>query len=241
MESARAAGDVMSEYDLSIIIPSYLEGENLCCILPRIKKTLSGLKIKFEINVIDTLEPMDNSKNVCLENGVNYFNRGKGNCYGDAVRTGIKFARGKYIVFMDGDGSHTPEFIPELVKHRANFDVVIASRYVEGGFTDNNKILIFMSRAVNFFYVLILQLGCKDASNSFKLYQTEILKALDLYSNNFDIIEEILFKLKRNDRHLRIREVPYTFKQRMFGHTKRNLVFFAFSYLFSLIKLRISK
>lgn len=231
----------MSGCDLSIIIPSYMEDENLRSLLPRLKSVLSTTKMSFEINVIDTMEPMDNSKSVCQVSGVNYCNREIGNYYGDAVRSGISHAQGKYVIFMDGDGSHTPEFIPELVKHKENFDVVIASRYVEGGHTDNSKILIFMSRAVNFFYALILQLGCKDASNSFKLYQAKMLKELNLCSNNFDIVEEILFKLKRNDKGLRIKEVPYTFKQRMFGHTKRNLVVFAFSYLFSLIKLRISK
>lgn len=227
--------------DLSVIIPVYLEEENLCIILPRLKSVLSALKTKFEINVIDTLEPMDNSKAVCQVNGANYFNRENSNYYGDAVRTGIKYARGKFVIFMDGDGSHTPEFIPQLIKYKEDFDVVIASRYIKGGATDNNKTLILLSKIVNFLYALILKLECKDVSNSFKLYRAGMLKKLDLYLNNFDIIEEILFKMKKNNKHLKIKEVPYTFKQRMFGHTKRNLLIFAFSYLFSLLRLKFGK
>lgn len=231
----------MPACDLSVIIPAYMEEENLRFVLPRLKTTLMDLKIDFEINVIDALKSMDNSESVCGVNGVTYLNREKGNYYGDAVRTGIKFAQGKYIIFMDADGSHSPEFIPELLKYKDDFDLVIASRYVEGGVTDNSRILVFLSKIVNVFYSLILNLGCNDVSNSFKLYQAETLKKLDLYLDNFDVIEEMLFKLKKNNKYLRIKEVPYTFKQRMFGHTKRNLVIFAFSYLFSLIKLRISK
>jgi len=227
--------------DLSVIIPAYLEEENLRIILPRLKSVLSGLKVGFEINVIDTLEPMDSSKAVCQVNDANYFNRENSNYYGDAVRTGIKYAQGEFIIFMDADGSHTPEFIPQLIKYKDDYDVVIASRYIEGGVTDNSKTLIFLSKIVNFIYALVLRLGCKDVSNSFKLYPAGMIKKLDLYANNFDIIEEILFKIKKNHKHLRIKEVPFTFKQRMFGHTKRNLLSFSFSYLFSLLRLKFGK
>ncbi len=226
---------------LSVIIPAYLEEENLRIILPRLKAVLSDLRLKFEINVIDTLEPMDNSKAVCQLNGANYLNRENTNYYGDAVRTGIKYAQGEFIIFMDADGSHTPEFIPQLIKYKDDYDVIIASRYIQGGVTDNSKIMILLSKIVNFLYALILKLDCKDVSNSFKLYQAGMIKKVDLYSNNFDIIEEILFKIKKNNKHLRMKEVPYTFKQRMFGHTKRNLLSFAFSYLFSLLRLKFGK
>lgn len=227
--------------DLSVIIPVYLEEENLRIILPRLKSVLAELEVKFEINVIDTLEPMDNSKAVCQANGVNYFNRENNNYYGDAVRAGIKYAQGEVVIFMDGDGSHTPEFIPQLIKYKRDYDVVIASRYIEGGATDNSRTLILLSKIVNFLYALILKLECKDVSNSFKLYQSRMIKKIDLYSNNFDIIEELLFKIKKNNNNLRIKEVPYVFKERMFGHTKRNLLVFAFSYFFSLLKLKFGK
>ncbi len=231
----------MKPCGLSLIIPVYLEEENMRILLPRLQRTLKSLGISFEINVVDTLKPMDNVKNVCLTSGANYINREGADYYGNAVRTGIRHARGEYIIFMDGDGSHTPEFIGELLKFRQDYDVVIASRYIKGGFTDNSKILIFLSRIVNFFYTKVLQLECQDVSNSFKLYRTQMLKELHLSLNNFDIIEEVLYKLKKKYRNLKIKEVPYTFKKRMFGHTKRNLFVYALSYLFSLIKLRWQK
>ena len=57
----------------------------------------------------------------------------------------------------------------------------------------------------------------------------------------FDIVEEILFKLKRLHKKLIIKELPFTFKKRMFGETKRNLVFFILSYIVTLVRLRFSK
>ena len=50
---------------------------------------------------------------------------------GDAVRSGIKNAVGKHTIFMDADGSHTPEFIQNLYKEREGQDIVVASRYIK--------------------------------------------------------------------------------------------------------------
>lgn len=227
---------------LSIVIPSYLEEENLRLILPRINDCLKKIDIDYEILVIDTNESMDGTKVVCknFEN-TKYFNRENGNFYGDAVRTGIEKAQYSKLLFMDADGSHTPEFIEELYKNCHECNVIIASRYVKGGGTDNNKLLIFMSKMVNMIYAIVLNLKCKDVSNSFKIYDTDKIKNIDIYCNNFDIVEEILFKMNKANKGLKIKEIPYIFKERMFGNTKRNLFSFILSYIVTLVKLRFGK
>jgi dolichol-phosphate mannosyltransferase len=231
----------MNDLELSVIIPAYLEEENLRVILPRLSKVLHDLNAPYEVLVIDTMQSMDNTPLVCKENGAVYINRENGNYYGDAVRTGIRRSKGEYILTMDSDGSHPPEFIPKLYEYAKDFDVVIASRYIKGGYTENNKLLILMSLIVNWIYSLVLNIKCKDVSNSFRIYNADLLKGLDLYCNNFDIIEEILFKISRKYDGLKIKEVPFTFKQRMFGKTKRNLISYIFSYAFSLLRLRFGK
>ena len=228
--------------DLCVVIPAYLEEENLRIILPRIGNVLRTMSLEYEILVIDTCEPMDQTPNACAQYlDVKYINRTLGNFYGDAVRTGIREANAHYVLFMDADGSHSPEFIPALFNKRIDHDVVIASRYTKGGGTDNSKALIVMSKILNYIYSIVLNLKCKDVSNSYKLYRGDLLKKLGLRCNNFDIVEELLFKLSRMNRNLRIYEVPYVFKARMFGHTKRNLIAFMFSFAFTLMKLRFGK
>jgi dolichol-phosphate mannosyltransferase len=227
-----------NEIELSIIIPSYLEEENLRIILPRIKSELSSLPFTFEVLVIDTIQNLDNTEKVCAENNISHINREIDNFYGDAVRTGIKHASGKYTIFMDADGSHPPEFIHKLLEYKGNFDVVIASRYIEGGSTDNFKMLILMSLIVNILYSKVLGIKCKDVSNSYKLYLTSDLKDLHLKCANFDIVEEILYKLTKSKNDPRIKEVPFGFKKRMFGQTKRNLFLFTISYMITIVRLR---
>ncbi|MGD0279708.1 MAG: glycosyltransferase [Smithella sp.] len=226
---------------VSIIIPSYLEEENLRIIIPRLVNEMQKSGDNYEILIVDTMCAMDSTEDICKNNNLIYLNRKKGNNYGDAVRTGIENANGEYVIFMDADGSHSPEFIHDLYKYKSDYDVVIASRYIDGGVTDNSRVLIFMSWMVNVIYSMVLNLKCKDVSNSFKLYKGESLKKLHLYCNNFDIVEEILFKLKKINGNLKIKEVPFSFKKRMFGETKRNLFLFMISYIFTLLKLRFGK
>ncbi len=230
----------MAILDLSVIIPSYLEEENLRLILPRLAAVLNTLDVSHEILVVDRTHAYDATEEVCRLSGARYVNRAPSDAYGDAVRTGLSQSLGSTLIFMDADGSHAPEFVPQLFAAKAGSDVVIASRYVAGGQTDNSAALILLSRLVNIAYSVVLGLKVKDVSNSFKLYDAAQARALTLTSSNFDIIEELLYKMKRANPKLRILEIPFSFKERMFGHTKRNLLAFALSYFITLIRLRLS-
>lgn len=229
----------MAESALSIVLPAFHEEENLRVLLPRIRSALARLPVPAEIVVVDTVEPLDGTEALCRAEGVCYLARGPTNSYADAVRTAIGTARGRWILFMDADGSHAPELIPAMVERREEADVVIASRYVAGGHTENSKVLILMSWIVNLCYRLVLGLRVKDVSNSFKLYRADWLRSLDLRCNNFDVIEEILYKL-RVVHGARMLEIPATFSKRMFGETKRNLFLFMLSYIATLVRLRFS-
>ena len=223
---------------LSVVMPAYQEEENLRILLPRVIEVLQKIAVSCEILVIDTMLPMDSTQQLCNTLGVHYFARKGGNAYGDAVRTGVSLALGEHMILMDSDGSHAPEWIAKLYADRIGHDVVIASRYVENGSTENSLYLVLMSRILNWTYSLILGIHCKDISNSYRLYVGNQIRALNLKCNNFDIVEEILVKLVRNNNYLKIQEIPFTFKERLFGRTKRKLFLFVITYVFTLIKLR---
>lgn len=228
----------MPDVDLSVVVPAYLEEENLRLLLPRLTRTLKSLGIRWEVVVVETMRPMDKTADACLENGCICIAREGGDSFGDAVRTGIRAVRGDRVIFMDADGSHPPEFIEELWRHRADADVVIASRYTAGGVTENSWSLVLMSRLLNLSYSWVLGLNCSDVSNSFKLYLGDSLRRLSLTCNHFDIVEEILCRLVHHHPPATIREIPATFKKRMFGETKRNLIVFVASYLYTMIRLK---
>ena len=224
--------------DLTVVIPAYNEAENLRVLLPRLVGVLRREKIVFEILVVDRIMRTDDTPEICGNNGAVYVNRKNSDFFGDAIRTGISLSRGRYVAFMDADGSHPPEFVTELYKFRNDYDVVVASRYVDGGGTENAKTLILMSRLLNIIYSLVLNIPCKDVSNNFKLYRKDLFANIALYCDNFDIVEEILFKIVRNNPGVKIKEVPFKFEKRKFGETKRNLFAFIVSFAITLFKLR---
>ena len=225
--------------NLSIVLPAYLESENLKKILPEIKDVISKLNINYEILVIDTINCIDDTSIVCKNNNVVYFNRENSNSYGDAIRTGIRKSNGNYLLVMDADGSHNPSDIIKIYNKaiEEELDVVVGSRYCKGGKTDNSFILKFMSWVLNNTYRIIFNLKVKDCSNSFRLYNSEKIKSIDLECDNFDVVEEILIKLQLKYKNLKITEVPVHFKKRDKGVSKRNLIKFIFSYVLTIKKL----
>lgn len=229
----------MENPELSVVIPAYLEEENLRLLLPRLVSVLEAAQPSFEVLVVDSQQALDDTANVCrgVGHGVIHCARDGGNSYGDAVRTGIARSRGRYILFMDADGSHTPEFVPRILEQKDRCDVVVASRYTNGGATENPASLIWMSKVLNLAFRFVLRIPCKDVSNSFKLYRAELLKPLRLDCNHFDIVEELLVRCMVAKRPLTIVEVPFVFKSRMFGMTKRNLLPFVFSFFLTLLRL----
>jgi dolichol-phosphate mannosyltransferase len=227
-----------TNFDLSVVLPAYEEAANLRLLLPRLKRCLSSLGISHEILIVDTVEPRDETGEVCAEQGIRCLRRAPSNAFGDAYRSGIAQTRGRHVLFMDADGSHAPEFIGELYPHASNNDIVIASRYVKGGRTENSALLEFMSRVLNLTYAVVLGIRCRDMSNSFKIYDGDRLRRLDLRCGHFDIVEEIMVGFARDGRPLRIKEVPFTFKRRDEGHSKRKLLAFILSYFFTLMRLR---
>ena len=226
---------------LSVVIPAYEEAENLRWLLPALHRTLSAPAFEigsaYEIIVIDAHERRDDSGEVCAANGaIHRYGEGKSS-YGGAIQQGIRLSRGQRVVIMDADGSHEPGFIAKFWEKRNVADLVIASRYIPGGETQNPAILIWMSLAINIVFRRILGLRCADVSNSFRLYIGDDLRALKLTCSHFDTVEEILVKLSVLHPSYRILEIPFTFCQRRSGETKRNLVAFAISYVATLWQL----
>lgn len=226
--------------DISIILPAYKEAENLKNILPKIEKAFKKTFLTYEILVIDTMEKMDDTEIICNRNHVTYIARKGGNLYGDAIRTGLSGASGKYIVIMDADGSHNPSdilrFYDEMKKK--DYTLIIGSRYCKGGYTDNNMILKMMSWILNVTYRVVFDLKVKDVSDSFRMYSAETLKKIKLECDDFDIVEEILIKLKysRKDAFV-VKEIPISFNKRVAGESKRDLVKFIGSYIKTMQKL----
>jgi len=228
----------MTEIELSVVLPAYQEAQSLKRLLPELREVAQTLTPQVEIVVVDATTPRDETPELCARFGVEYHSCRGHDCYGNAIRTGLTAARGLWIIMMDADGSHSPTLLPQLWEERHHHDLIIASRYVSGGRTENPRILIFMSHVVNVIFRIVLNLKCYDVSNSYRLYHGDQVRSLHLRCDHFDIVEEILVKLASAHPGLRIKEVPFTFEKRKAGKTKRRLFLFALGYLGTLYRLQ---
>lgn len=229
--------------EVSVVIPAYNEAENLKKLLPELERALlQCCQDNFEIIVVDCNPSLDHTESVVTQfPHSKYLIRQGGNAYGDAIRTGFSHAEKEFVAVMDGDGSHRPVDLVNMLKFAGDYDIVIGSRYISGGKTENPAILIFLSFLVNFCYQLLLGVRVKDISNSFRIYRKSQLNEITLFSSNFELVEEILIKLLLQPPSKKLLEFPVHFERRLYGESKRNLLLFACTYflsIFHLLKLK---
>lgn len=227
---------------LAIVMPALGEIENLRWLLPAIRENLSASGVLNTAVLVVTGIDTDNQELFEIEHlGGTPLRRTPSNSFGDAVRTGIANLpeSATWVIFMDADGSHSPASIPALFAASSSADVVVSSRYVRGGNSDNPYYLRWMSRGLNWAFAATLGLKCRDVSTNFKRYRVSDLRQMELSCRDFDIIEEILFQIKcRYGSDLNILEIPDRFFERKFGKTKRRLGIYILSYFRTLLRLR---
>src|SRR5688572_5780452 len=109
---------------LSIIIPVFNEAESLALLLVKI----NALKpAGTEIVVVDD-GSKDGSAGVAIREGAIVVRHPYNIGNGAAIKSGIRAARGKRLVFMDGDGQHRPEDIPKLLGESEKYHMVVGAR-----------------------------------------------------------------------------------------------------------------
>ena len=231
------------ENGVTVCLLAYKEEENLKVIIPQIKEVCDDLHISYEILVVDTAQPLDDTPEVCKEVGVRYVNQEEAG-YGGAFRTGVKYAAFDKILYLDSDMSHDPKNIADIHKMftSGNYDIVIGSRYVKGGISNDSKTSYAMSKILNFAFRIVLGIKAHDISTSYRMYRTQDLRAAELTKQNYDILQEVFLKISLlKDRSLEIGETPIIFNKRLYGESKRQLLKFICSYAVNLVEFTFIK
>jgi dolichol-phosphate mannosyltransferase len=148
--------------------------------------------------------------------------RGLGRAYVDGFRWAI--ARGADpIIQMDADFSHSPHYVPKFLEQIARHDVVIGSRYVNGGNVDNrwgvNRYLL--SSGGNLYARVILGLRTRDATAGFKCWRRSALEAIGIeriLSDGYIFQVEMTYVAERLG--LSVVEMPIFFEVRHTGRSK---------------------
>jgi dolichol-phosphate mannosyltransferase len=224
-----SAPSEMSTSKVMVVIPTYNERENIVDLITEIFR----LPIpQIEIVVVDDQSPDGTGEAVrglsSSHQRLFLIEREAPAGYGLAGRDGFLFALqsgADFVIVMDGDFSHQPKHIPELIKAMADCDVAIGSRFVEGGSdSDRPGWRNWLTKAANFYARTLLGLPVADPNSGFRCFSRDALRMIhpeSLRSPGPSNVHETLFRATQ--RNLRIREIPIEFIDRKRGTSKLNL------------------
>ena len=210
-----------------VCLPTYNERENLASLVEEILHTAP-----VDVLVIDDNSPDGTGRVADLiverEPRVHVLHRsaklGLGTAYLAGFRWGL--ARGyRMILEMDADFSHQPRYLPELLRAADNADLVLGSRYVDGGGTENwGAVRRGLSRGGSLYARRILGVPIRDLTGGFKLFRREVLEAIDLDTvGTTGYAFQIELTYRAFKKGFRIREVPIVFYERVSGRSKMSL------------------
>jgi len=169
---------MMTEQKISVIVPAFNEEKSLSDVLSKLK----GLETIDEIIVVDD-GSRDNTAQVAQDLGARIISHPYNMGNGAAVKTGVRNATGDVLLFLDGDGQHSPEDIPKLLAHIDRFDMVVGAR------TKESKVSLFRSFG-NFWLTKVANYlsGTKipDLTSGFRAIKRErMLEFLHLLPNKY--------------------------------------------------------
>lgn len=217
--------------EISVVIPTYNEKENISILVERIENVLKKDKKKFEIVVVDDNSP-DGTADIAKALNEKYRNirvliRKKKEGVGAAYYFGYKNSKGSIVIGMDADLSHNPYEIPKLLKRLEDgYDMVIGSRHMRGSYYEHKKFNTFRkyltSKYGNILTSFILGIKIRDFTNGFRCFKRGILQDIKLINKGNSLLMEIIAKAYWNG--YKISEVPVTFIDRKRGSSKLRLL-----------------
>ena len=209
--------------------PTFNERENIDQFLTRVRSVLP----QADVFIVDDDSPDGTGARVAewatRDPSFHLLSRRGSKGYAEASREGLEVIAGQNydaIVTIDCDLSHDPAEIPHMLQRiREGADVVIGSRYVQGGGIENWSLFRrLLSRWGNRYTAFMLGVPVRDCTSGFRAYRCDVIQSEVIgatTSSGYAFLSEVLFRL-RHEEHLLIRETPITYRDRTLGESKMN-------------------
>jgi dolichol-phosphate mannosyltransferase len=210
--------------DIVIVLPTYNERQNLEAMI-----TAIGQYIVADILVVDDNSP-DGTGELADQLShqhahIHVLHREKKQGLGPAYVAGFQWAMARayqLIIEMDCDFSHAPWDVPRLVHRSLTADLVIGSRYVPGGGTqDWNRRRRLMSQLGNRYVSLFLGTAIRDWTGGFRCYHRHLLADIDwavVKARGYVFQVEMAWRVRQSGAI--ISEMPIRFSERRHGQSK---------------------
>ena len=231
---------------VSVIVPTYNEKENLPILIDRINRIFVDGGIIGEVVIIDDNSP-DGTGQLAEQLSRKYkflkvIHRPSKLGLGSAYREGFRAAVGKLLFTMDADLSHDPSYIPRFIEKAKHADVVVGSRYIEGGnIVGWGLYRKLVSRVANFLASIVVGADVNDMTSGYRAYRKEVLAKVplnEIRSNGYAFQLEIIYEIRKKG--FKIDSVPIVFTDRRTGRSKLGMREFL-SFLMLTIKLGLRR
>jgi len=208
-----------------VIIPTYNEIASLPGILDRVRASVPGA----DVLVVDDGSPDGTGEladdRAAADERIHVLHRAEKAGLGAAYLAGFAWGLEQgydALVEMDADGSHRPEELPRLLAALSHADLVLGSRWVEGGSVVNwPRSREILSRGGSLYTRLALGIRTRDATGGYRAFRAQTLRELDLdtvESNGYCFQVDMLWRALQRGKV--VREVPITFVEREVGTSK---------------------
>jgi len=212
-----------------LILPTYNEAENLEQMVEAALPQLATASAEHTLLIVDDNSPDgtgDIADRLAAERPeVSVLHRPGKEGLGRAYLAGFAHALdggANLVLEMDADFSHDPADIPRLVEAARDADLVLGSRYTEGGGVEGWE---WHRRALSeggcLYARLLLGVDVRDLTGGFKCFRREVLEALDLdgiHLDGYGFQIEMTYRTIRAG--FRVREIPIVFRDRRAGESK---------------------
>jgi dolichol-phosphate mannosyltransferase len=212
-----------------VIVPTYNERENVVPLVKAVRAELDELASDHMVLIVDDSSPdrtgeladelaQDDGQVEVLHRPTK---RGLGPAYIAGFRRALE-AGAELIIEMDADFSHDPAYLRAMLEASRRADLVLGSRYVDGGGVRNwggGRRLV--SRAGCWYARAVLGLDIRDLTGGFKCFRREVLEAIDLdsvRSQGYAFQVELTYRALQMG--FRVEEVPIVFTERRVGASK---------------------
>jgi apolipoprotein N-acyltransferase len=210
-----------------VIIPTFNERENLPLILRRVNTATPDAHVLIvDDNSPDGTGALADQLSLADPDRVHVMHRTAKNGLGAAYLAGFGWGLSReysVLVEMDADGSHAPEQLRRLLDAvDAGADLVIGSRYVEGGAVRNwPRRRLALSRGANTYSRLLLGVNIHDITAGYRAYRREVLEKIDLAAvESRGYCFQIDLTWRTINAGFSVAEVPITFSERELGVSK---------------------
>ena len=216
-----------AEPRILVSLATYNEATNIASLIGEIHKIVPAA----DVLVIDDNSPDGTGKIVeelkANDPRIHVLHRPGKLGLGTATLAAMNFAMERnydYLQNMDADGQHPPRYLPGILAGMSKYDVMIGSRYVKGGGTENWPFARrVMSQSVNMLVRVLFRMPVKDASGAYRCYRVSKLREAHLErtrSRGYSFQQEVLFRCFKAG--CTIGEYPILFENRRGGTSKVN-------------------